>query len=78
MTPAQRAAANLDYITYLEGDDSGNRLKRVRVIEAAYAEREAAVAELVKQSKLAATRLMRAYLDVRDLNEAIGAVEGMK
>jgi hypothetical protein len=44
-------------------------------VEKAKQERNAAVAELVEQSKLAATKLMRAYLDCSDLVKAIEAVE---
>lgn len=40
--------------------------KIAELIRAEYADRDAAVAELEKQSRLAATRLMRAYLDAND------------
>lgn len=76
MTPALKAAAAI--ATYHGKTHPMYVEIYERMIREAYAEREAAVAELVKQSRLAATRLMRAYLDVRELNEAIGAVEGTK
>lgn len=79
MTPAQRAAERICKEAFGTcADGTGLYDLATSIIESEYAEREAAVAELEKQARLAATRLMRAYLDARDLNEAIGALAALE